>query len=154
MQSAPATILWGLVLAVHLAAMAAWVGGMVYALFVLRPSLGLLDATQRTSVQLQTLKRFLRLIWHVMPLVLVTGWAMEIFREGGFAGANWHINAMQGLGVLMALLFGAIYFGPFQKARRALRPQPATFERIRSLISIKLALGILVIVVASLGHQF
>ena len=117
-------------------------------------SLGLLDATQRNSVQLQTLKRFLRLVWHVMPLVLVTGWAMEIFREGGFAGADWHVNAMQGLGLLMAALFAAIYFGPFQKARRALRPQPAAFDRIRSLIGIKLVLGILVIVVASLGHQF
>lgn len=154
MQSAPATILWGLVLAVHLLGMAAWVGGMAYTLFVLRPSLGLLDGTQRTSVHLQTLKRFFRLVWHVMPLVLVSGWAMEIFREGGFAGADWHINVMQGIGLAMAALFAAIYFGPFQKARRALRPQPATFERIRSLVSINLALGVVVVVVASLGHNF
>lgn len=154
MQSAPATILWGLVLAVHLLGMAVWVGGMAYTLFVLRPSLGLLDGTQRTSVHLQTLKRFFRLVWHVMPLVLVSGWAMEIFREGGFAGADWHINVMQGIGLAMAALFAAIYFGPFQKARRALRPQPATFERIRSLVSINLALGVVVVVVASLGHNF
>nr|WP_321986803.1 CopD family protein [uncultured Lichenicoccus sp.] len=154
MQSAPATILWGLVLAVHILGMAIWVGGMAYALFVLRPSLGLLDATQRNSVHLQTLQRFFRLVWHVMPLVLVTGWAMEIFREGGFAGADWHINAMQGLAIVMAALFAAIYFGPFRKARRALRPQPATFERIRSMVSVNLLLGIAVIVVASLGHSF
>ena len=158
MQSAPATILplafWGLVLAVHLLGMAVWIGGMVYALFVLRPSLGLLDGTQRTSVHLQTLQRFFRLVWHVMPLVLVSGWAMEIFREGGFAGADWHINAMQGLGIVMAALFAAIYLGPFQRARRALRPQPATFDRIRSLVSINLALGIIVVIVASLGHSF
>ncbi|WP_428375057.1 CopD family protein [Lichenicoccus sp.] len=162
MQSAPGTILspifssifWGLVLAVHLAGMAIWVGGMAYALFVLRPSLGLLEATQRTSVHLQTLKRFFRLVWHVMPLVLVTGWAMEIFREGGVTGADWHINVMQGLGILMAALFAATYFGPFQRARRALRPQPATLERIRSLVSIKLLLGVVIVVVASLGHSF
>ncbi len=154
MQSAPATIFWGLVLAVHLLGMTVWVGGMAYALFVLRPSLGLLEGTQRTSVQLQTLRRYFRLVWHVMPLVLVSGWAMEIFREGGFAGADWHINVMQGLGIVMAALFAAIYFGPFRKARRALRPQPAIFERIRSLVSIKLVLGIVVVVVASLGHSF
>ncbi|MEJ1975376.1 MAG: hypothetical protein WDN49_04170 [Acetobacteraceae bacterium] len=34
-------------LAVHLLAMATWVGGMAYALLVLRPSLGVLDPAAR-----------------------------------------------------------------------------------------------------------
>jgi len=152
MTNTAAAILWGLVLAVHLLGMAVWVGGMTYALFVLRPSLGLLDGTQRVSVHLQTLKRFLRLIAHVMPVVLVTGWAMEIFREGGFARADWHINAMQGLGVVMAGIFLWIYLGPFRRASRAIRPQPALFDRIRGLIGFNLVLGVATVVVASLGH--
>jgi uncharacterized membrane protein len=154
MQSESAQILWGLVLAVHLLSMALWLGGAAYAVFVLRPSLGLLDQTQRTSVHLQTLRRFFRLVWHVMPMTLLSGWAMLFFREGGFANPDWHINAMQGLGVLMAAIFAWVFFGPFQRARRAIRPQPAMFEKIRSLVSINLVIGTAIVVVASLGHSF
>ena len=154
MQSQSASILWGLVLAVHLLGMAVWVGGSAYALVVLRPSLTLLDATQRSSVTLQSLKRFFRLLWHVMPLVLLSGWAMEIGREGGFAHADWHINAMQGLGIVMAGTFLWAFFGPFRKARRAIRPKPETFESIRSLVNMMLVIGIAIVVVASLGHDF
>ena len=154
MQSQSATILWGLVLALHLLGMAVWVGGSASMLFVLRPSLNLLDQTQRVSVDLQSLRRFLRLVWHVMPIVLLTGWAMEIFREGGFANADWRINVMQGLGILMALVFAYVYFVPFRKARRALRPKPAMFETIRSLIATMLVIGVAIVLVASLDHTF
>ncbi len=146
--------LWGLVLAVHLLSWATWLGGVAYALFVLRPSLGLLDTTQRNSVQLQTLRRFFRLVWHVMPLVLITGWLMLAFPLGGFNNPDWHVQTMQALGVVMALLFAYAFFGPFRKARRALRPQPGTFETIRSLLGVNLVLGAVTVVVASLDHVF
>ena len=146
--------LWGLVLAVHLLSWATWLGGAAYALFVLRPSLGLLDTTQRNSVHLQTLRRFFRLVWHVMPMVLVTGWLMLAFPLGGFNNPDWHIQTMQALGVLMALVFAYAFFGPFRKARRALRPQQGTFDSIRSLLSVTLLLGGAVVVVASLDHVF
>ena len=154
MQPQYATILWGLVLTLHLLGMAVWVGGSASMLFVLRPSLNLLDQTQRTSVDLQSLRRFFRLAWLVMPIVLLTGWAMEIFLDGGFANADWHINAMQGLGILMALVLAYVYFGPFRKARRAIRPKPAMFERIRSLIGTMLVIGVAIVLVASLDRAF
>ncbi len=154
MQSESSTILWGLVLTLHLLGMAVWVGGSIALLFVLRPSLGLLDQTQRVSVNLQSLKRFFRLVWHAMPIVLLTGWSMEIFREGGFAQADWHINAMQGLAIVMALVFAYAYFGPFRRVQRAIRPKPEMFESIRSLVNTELALGIAIVLVASLGHTF
>ncbi|MBB2175925.1 CopD family protein [Gluconacetobacter johannae] len=145
------SILWSLVLAIHLTGMAAWVGGMVYAVFVLRPSLSLLDATQRASVHLQTLGRFFRIVWHTMPMVLVTGWLM-ILHEGGFAVVSWQVNAMQLLGLAMAGLFARIYFGPYQKARRAIRPQPATFDSIRSLVLVNITLGVLTILAAAMAR--
>lgn len=147
-------VLWGLVLAVHLLAWATWLGGAAYALFVLRPSLGLLDTTQRSSVQLQTIRRFFRLVWHVMPLVLITGWLMLGFRVGGFGNPDWHIQAMQALGLIMALIFAYAYFGPVRTVRRAIRPQAATFESIRSLVSLNLLIGIIIVVIASLDHSF
>ena len=152
--SSGGSILWGLVLSVHLLAMAAWLGGAAYIAFVQRPSLGLLDGTQRNSVQLQTLTRYFRLVWHVIPLVLVTGWLMLAFPLGGFNDPDWHVQAMQGLGVIIALLFAYAYFRPLRKVRRAVRPLPADFDRVRSLVSTNLYLGILVIVIASLDHVF
>ncbi len=154
MHAESATILWGFVLALHLLGMAVWVGGAAYVLIVLRPSLALLEQTHRVAAHLQSLKRFFRLVWHVMPVVLLTGWAMEIFRAGGFAHADWRINAMQGLGVLMAIVFVAVYFGAFKRAQRAIRPKPAMFESIHSLVGMMLALGIVTVIVACLDHSW
>ncbi len=146
--------LWGAVLALHLLGMAIWMGGSTYALFVLRPSLALLDTTQRNSVQLQTLKRFFLLVWYAMPVMLVSGWAMEAVPMGGFGNPDWHIQAMQGLAVVMAAVYLFTFFGPYRRARRAMRPQPATFDRIRSLVTLNLFLGAIVVVIASLDHVF
>ena len=154
MHSEPATILWGLVLTLHLLGMAVWVGGAAYVLLVLRPSLALLEQTPRTAVHLQSLKRYFRLVWHVMPIVLLTGWTMEIFREGGFANADWHVNAMQGLGVVMAIVFAYVYFRPFKQAQRAIRPKPAMFDSIRSLVGTMLVLGISIVFIACLDHTW
>ncbi len=143
---------WGIVLAVHLLGMAAWLGGMAYALLVVRPSLGLLDPTPRMSVHLQTLRRFFRLVWHVMPVVLLTGWAMLLGREGGFAHAPWYVNAMQALALVMAAVFVWMFFGPYRRLRRAVRPQPAMLDKVRGLVTLNLSLGTLVVLVAALGH--
>jgi uncharacterized membrane protein len=145
-------LLWGAVLALHLLGIVAWVGGMAYSLLVLRPSLGLLDATPRMNVHLQTLRRFFRMVWHVMPIVLVTGWLMIVFREGGFAGAPWYVNTMQGLGVIMAAVFVYLFTGPWKRLRRAIRPTPAQLEAVRVPVLLNLLLGTATIVVASLGH--
>ena len=144
--------LWGAVLALHLLGMTAWVGGMAYALLILRPSLSLLDATPRMSVHLQTLRRFLRMVWHVMPIVLVTGWLMLVFKEGGFANAPWFVNTMQGLGVIMAAVFVYLFLGPYKRLRRAIRPTQAQLEAVRMPILLNLLLGTLTVVVAALGH--
>ena len=147
-----AQAIWGIVLALHLAAMAVWVGGLTFTLFIIRPSLTLLDPTPRMNVQLQMLRRFFRLVWQVMPISLVTGWAMVIGREGGFAHAPWYVNTMQALGILMAAVFATIAFGPFRRLRRAIRPTEAMLDKVRGLVITDLALGVATVVVACLGH--
>ena len=144
--------LWGVVLAFHLLAVVLWVGGAAYALLVLRPSLGLLDATPRMNVHQQTLRRFFRLVWHVMPVAVLTGWAMLVFKEGGFAHAPWFVNTMQGGGLLMAAVFAWGFFSPYRRLRRAVRPTPAQLDAVRTPVAINLVLGAAVVVVACLGH--
>ncbi len=149
-------ILWlpNTLLALHLLAATAWVGGMLYALVVLRPALGVLDPPQRLQLHMVTLKRFFLVVWHAMPIMLLTGWAMIGAVGWSMARLPWYVNTMQLLGLVMAAVFLWAYFGPFRRLRRAIRPGPELLGRIRQLITVNLALGTAVIVVASLGHQW
>jgi uncharacterized membrane protein len=139
-------------LAVHFLGAAIWVGGMFYALMVLRPALTLLDGPQRLQVHMQTLKKFFFYVWHAMPLMLITGWAMVFFAWGGFANLPVSIHIMQGLAIIMAAVFLYTFFVPWQRLRRAIRPGPELIARIRQLITVNLVLGALTIVAGSLGH--
>jgi uncharacterized membrane protein len=141
-------------LAIHLLAAAAWVGGMLYALVVLRPALAVLDATARMQLHMQTLKRFFLVVWHAMPLMLLTGWGMIFAVWGGMAHLPWAVNAMQGLAIIMAAVFLWIFFGPWKRLRRAIRPGPEVLSRIRQLIALNLALGTLTIIVAAFANDW
>ena len=141
-----------MLLAIHVLSAVIWVGGMFYALVVLRPALSVLDAAPRLQVHMLTLKRFFLVVWHAMPLMLLTGWGM-------IAAAGWDmghlpisVNAMQGLALVMAAIFLFTYFGPFRRLRRAIRPGPELLNRIRLLVTANLVLGILVILVATFGR--
>jgi uncharacterized membrane protein len=147
-------IVWNLVLAVHVLCMAVWVGGMAYALLVLRPSLAVLDPAARLALHGQTFKRFFRIVWHVMPLTLLTGWAMVFGVYGGFAHLDWTVNVMQLLGLIMAGVFVALFVGPWKRFRLAGGSEAAVAATasIRTLITVNLALGALTVVVALLRH--
>ncbi len=143
-----------LLLALHILAATAWVGGMLYALVVLRPALGVLDPAPRLQLHMLTLKRFFLVVWHAMPIMLLTGWTMIGLAGWSMARLPWYVNVMQLLGLLMAAVFLYTYFAPFRRLRRAIRPGPEMLERLRLLITLNLGLGVAVIVVASLGHMW
>jgi len=139
-------------LAIHLLSAALWVGGMYYAVMVLRPSLAVLEGQARVQLHMQTLQRFFRLVWHVMPLMFITGWLMVFGVWGGFVTVPLSINIMQGLAVLMAGVFLYVYFKPWQRVRRAIRPTAEQFDAIRKLVLLNLVLGAGAIIAGSLGH--
>lgn len=137
--------------ALHLLCAVLWVGGMFFAYVVLRPSLAAIEAPQRMLLHTQVFKKFFLVVWHAMPVILITGFAMLGF-VGGMAGAPWQIHAMLGLGLLMAAIFLAIVFGPYRQFRRTIdRTRMATsLDNIRKLIGINLVLGLLTVIVAGL----
>lgn len=147
-------ILWNVVLAVHLLAMTIWVGGMAYTLIVLRPAMTVLDPTARRALHGQTGKRFFLLVWHAMPLMLLTGWAMIFGVYGGFAQLPVTVNIMHTLGLVMAVLFLVLFFGPWKRFRAANGAEDAVtaMDSMRRLIGINLVLGLVTVIVASLGH--
>ncbi len=143
-------VVWDLVLAVHLLAMALWTGGMAYALLVLRPSLVVLAPPDRLKLHGQAFRRFFAQVWVAMPLVLVSGWAMVFGVYGGFAHLPWPVNVMQVLGIVMAAVFVALVVGPWRRFQAA--PSAEAVASIRRLIHVNLGLGAIVIVVACFAH--
>jgi len=142
-----------LILAVHLLGAAIWVGGMAFALLVLRPSLGVLAPAQRLALHGEVFRRFFRIIWHVMPLVLLSGYGL-LFSYGGFEEVNPLVHVMHLTGVTMAVIFAVIFFGPWKALQAALAASKpaeaaAAVNRIRLLISANLVLGVITIAVAA-----
>ena len=61
---------------------------------------------------------------------------------------------MQTLAIVMAGIFLWIFFGPWKRLRRAIRPGPEILSRIRQLIAVNLALGGLTIAVSAFANAW
>lgn len=142
-------ILLGLLKAVHVLCAVVWVGGMTFAYVVLRPGMAVLEPPQRIALHSQVFRRFFLIIWHAMPLLLLTGFIMIFAVFGGMASVAWPVHVMLLLGLVMSAIFLAIFFGPYRTFRAS--PGPVPLEAIRKLIGLNLALGVVTIAVAAFG---
>ena len=144
---------WSAVLAVHILCAVVWVGGMFFAYLVLRPSLSALEPVQRVALHNQVFRRFFLTIWHAMPLALISGYAMLFGLYGGFAGVGWPVHVMHALGLIMAAVFLAVFFGPWPRFRAAVSPArtAGSLETIRRLILLNLVLGFVTVFLGALG---
>jgi uncharacterized membrane protein len=144
---------WSWVLALHILCAVVWVGGMFFAYVVLRPSLRSLEPIQRIALHTQIFRRFFLVIWHAMPIIILSGFAMITGLYGSFATAPWTVHAMMGLGLLMALLFLVVVFVPYARFRRTTDRARMTsnIDAIRKLIGINLILGLVTVVIAALS---
>ena len=146
-----------LLYALHVLFAALWVGGMAFAILALRPSLAALDPAQRMELMGGTHRRFFLVVWHAMPIVLLSGYGLLFGYYGGFRGAGWHVHLMHLTGLLMAAVFLAIFFGPWRQMRAALaagdqRGAAAANDRVRQLVTANLLLGTLTVLVAAWGR--
>ncbi|HEX5326406.1 MAG TPA: CopD family protein [Acetobacteraceae bacterium] len=148
----PVTNPWGWVLAVHILCIVVWVGGMFFAVVVVRPSITALEPAQRIALHNRVFRRFFLVIWHAMPVALISGYAMAIGLFGGMANLPWNVNAMQAIGLLMAAIFLLAVFGPYRRFRAAVSTARAAeaAERIRRLIVLNLVLGVINIFLAAI----
>ena len=137
--------------ALHLLCAVLWVGGMFFAYAVLRPSMAAIEAPQRMLLHTRVFKSFFLVVWHAMPLILLTGFAM-LGLIGGMANVPWQVHTMLGLGLLMAAVFLAIFFGPYRQFRRTTdrNRMASSLDSIRKLIGVNLLLGLITVIVAGL----
>ncbi len=144
----------------HILSVVVWVGGMFFAYMALRPAaVETLDPPKRLPLWVASFKRFFPWVWVCVILLPLTGYAM-IFspdRFGGMANSPLYVHIMNGLGILMILIFLHVFFAPFRRLKLAVAAQDwpdggKRLAQIRMLVGINLILGLLVVAVASGGR--
>jgi uncharacterized membrane protein len=129
----------------HLAAAIFWMGGMAFMMLALRPAAhAQLQPPQRLPLMLQVMGRFFTIVIASIVVLLATGGPLLMQVAGAQAPRGWHV--MAGLGVLMVLVFGHIFFGPFRRARAAIAAQDwpeggKRMNQVALLVKVNLAIG-------------
>lgn len=150
----------GIAIALHTLAAVIWVGGMFFAYMAMRPAVvEVVEPSQRGLLWHRTLNRFFLWVWVSIAVLLLTGYWMVFSVFGGMAGAGWHVHLMQGVGIVMMLVFLHVYFAPFRRLRLAIadsNPEEAgrRVGQIRKLVAFNLVLGVIVVLVGSGGRFF
>ncbi len=144
-------------ISLHILAAVIWVGGMFFAYVALRPvAASQLEPAARLTLWASVFARFFPWVFMCIASLLATGIWMISFM-GGMATTGIHVHIMLLIGIIMILLFLHVYFSPFKKLKSNTLsedwPTAATaLNQIRKLILINLALGLLVIIIASAGR--
>ena len=142
----------------HLLAVVIWVGGMFFAWMALRPvAASLLEPALRMPLWSQVFTRFFPWVWVAVILLPATGYWMVLNVFGGFQALALYIHIMQGVGIVMIMIFLHIFFAPYRRLKQAVAggdfaaagKQLAT---IRKLIGLNLILGLSLVIVASAGR--
>ncbi|MCC7328864.1 MAG: CopD family protein [Gammaproteobacteria bacterium] len=139
-------------LLLHLLGAMAWVGGMFFAYFCLRPSAAeVLAPPERLPLWLATLGRFLRYMSLAVVAVVATGLGMMLATGFKYAPMGWHIMFL--LGLVMAVVYAYVHLGLLPRLRRhcEARAWPAAAQAlnaIRRMVALNLALGVATVIAA------
>src|SRR5260370_1086909 len=141
-------------LVLHALAAVVWVGGMFFAHQVLRPAAAALDPRPRLLLWSRVLGRFFAWVIAAILLLLASGYAMVFAVYSGFGRVGLHVHLMQGIGILMMLLFFHLYFAPWRRFHAAVARQDwgegaRQLGQIRTIVTINLVLGVIVVAIGS-----
>lgn len=144
----------------HLLAAVIWVGGMFFAYMVLRPvAAAQLEPPLRLTLWQQSFKRFFVWVWLCIIVLPATGYGIIFFVYDGFKNIGIYIHVMHLLGLVMIAIYLYLYYRPYQCLKRELKsnnfPVAAKhLNSIRLLVATNLTLGMITIIVASLGRYY
>lgn len=147
-----------LLLTLHLLSAVIWVGGMFFAHTILRPTAASqLEPPVRLTLWVGVFKRFFPFVWVAVLLLPITGYIMVFSFYQGFEHAPKYIHIMNGLGILMILIYMHVFFAPYKRLKLAVASENwaeggKKINQIRMMIGINLIIGLVVIVVAAAGR--
>lgn len=145
--------------ALHVLAAIVWVGGMFFALLILRPAAGGLEGSLRLPLWGRVFSRFFPWVWAAIGLLLLSGYWMVFRGWGGFAHLPVHLHIMQGIGWLMVIVYLHLWFAPYKRLRRALAEEDYAggakhLNQIRILVTLNLFLGLLNAAIGASGRYW
>lgn len=140
----------------HLLSVVVWVGGMFFAYVVLRPSAAeILQPPERLRLWDKVFSMFFKWVWLSVILVIASGFYM-IDLLGGFAHLPLYINLMMLLGIVMALIYFYVFFKAYATftvlvGKQAWPDAGAMLGTIRKLVGTNLSIGLITVVIATIG---
>jgi uncharacterized membrane protein len=136
-----------------------WVGGMFFAYVVLRPAAQTLEASTRLPLWSRTFSRFFPWVWAAVIILPASGYFLIERLYGCFAHLPLYVNIMQGLGILMILMYFHVFFAPYRRLRQDVETGDfikagQALGQIRQLVGINMVLGLITIFVALAGASY
>jgi uncharacterized membrane protein len=141
---------------IHLLAVLIWVGGMFFAYVALRPAaVETLEPPQRLRLWDAVFRRFFHWVWGSVGALLVSGLYM-VYLYGGMTHVGSYVHIMLVLGLVMMLIFVYVFFALYVPLRLNVANQRwkeagELLGRIRKLIAVNLALGLLIVIEVMIG---
>jgi len=149
-----------LMLTAHILSSVIWVGGMFFAYVCLRPSVPAIEpAVERLKLWVRVFSKFFPWVWLCILGLLGSGYWLIFMEFGGFKSIGLHIHIMQGLGLVMALIFAFLYtrtWAAFKQAVEAndMATGAVKLAVIRKLVFINLKLGLITVVIGATGRYW
>jgi uncharacterized membrane protein len=146
-------------LTLHVWSAVVWVGGMFFALLILRPASAPLEPSIRLTLWERVFGRFFPWVFATIVLLLASGYAMVFGVFAGFHGIGLHVHVMQATGIVMMLAFFHLYFAPWRRFRAALAREDRIeaarqLNQIRWIVTFNLILGLITVAVGSSGRYW
>ena len=146
-------------IALHILSAIIWIGGMFFALLVLRPASGELIPLERLSLWGRVFGRFFPWVWFAIGVLLGSGYWMIFNVWSGFDHLPLYLHFMQGIGWLMILIYLHLWFAPYKRFKRALnnndlQEAARNLNQIRIIVTINLVLGLLNAVIGASGRYW
>lgn len=147
-----------ILIALHLLSAVVWVGGMFFAYVVLRPTAAAqLEPPARLKLWSGVFSRFFPYVWIAVILLPLTGYMMIFTFYQGFEHTPKYIHTMNGLGIVMILIYMHVFFAPYRRLKQAVAAEDwptggKKLAQIRILIAINLLIGLVVVAIAAAGR--
>lgn len=147
----------GYAVSLHVLAVVIWVGGMFFAYMALRPiAAEQLEPPARLTLWAGVFDKFFPWVIASIAVILATGfWIISAL--GGMANIGVHIHMMLGLGIVMMLIFGHVYFAGYKKLKAAVAAQDwptggKKLAQIRFLVGVNTIIGLVTTAIAAGGR--
>ena len=141
----------------HLLTAVIWVGGMFFAVYVLRLAAGPMEPSDRLALWARAFAKFFPWVWIAVILLPLTGYWLVLDLHGGMSTLPVPFHIMHGLGWIMIVIFLHLWFGPYARFKQAQAggdiPEAAKqLNSIRQLVTGNLFLGLINVLIGTSGR--